>query len=316
MSAIRRSCWRRTSGRITRPRTDEAFRLASGLGSDGLLAVTVIDPRSLRLPGWSATGAGSDQERSRLETAASALGLAGHRDASPTRFLIWEGDPAESIVEAARSERADVIVVGSHGRGAIGRALDRQRVGPGRPERADAGPRRATRRPRRTAGSRRLPRVRGPTSAVAAAAKDAMSGNVASGVASGRWRRPRPRSVVAAVDPDSRETEGLRRNVVVEQALRDMEDPVTRKPDPLHGNLEVVRVRLVAPGRLRRDDPIEIGPQAPSRPSEQVVIAVRDHAEPETFVEPSRAAAESGKAGHSPTESPNAAASLSSTSMP
>jgi nucleotide-binding universal stress UspA family protein len=38
-------------------------------------------------------------------------------------FLIWEGDPGESIVEAARAEHADLIVVGSHGRGGVGRFL-------------------------------------------------------------------------------------------------------------------------------------------------------------------------------------------------
>jgi nucleotide-binding universal stress UspA family protein len=38
-------------------------------------------------------------------------------------FLIWEGEPGESIVDAAIAERADLIVVGSHGRGAVGRFL-------------------------------------------------------------------------------------------------------------------------------------------------------------------------------------------------
>jgi nucleotide-binding universal stress UspA family protein len=101
--------------------TDEAFRLAAALQAR-LLAVTVIDLRSLQLPGGRFRSR-VDQERARLETAASELVLRGRRDRVPTSFLIWEGDPAESIVEAARSEGADVIVVGSHGRGAIGRAL-------------------------------------------------------------------------------------------------------------------------------------------------------------------------------------------------
>ena len=82
----------------------------------------MIDPRALQLPGGRYRSR-VDQERARLETAASELVLRGRRDRIPTSFLIWEGDPAESIVEAARSEGADVIVVGSHGRGAIGRAL-------------------------------------------------------------------------------------------------------------------------------------------------------------------------------------------------
>jgi nucleotide-binding universal stress UspA family protein len=101
--------------------TDEAFRLAAALGAN-LLAVSVIDPRTLQLPGGRFRRR-IDQERSRLETVAGELVLRGRRDRVPTSFLIWEGDPAESIVDAARSERSDVIVVGSHGRGALGRAL-------------------------------------------------------------------------------------------------------------------------------------------------------------------------------------------------
>jgi nucleotide-binding universal stress UspA family protein len=101
--------------------TDEAFRLAGALQAR-LLVVTVIDLRKLQLPGGRYRSR-IDQERARLEAAASELVLRGRRDRVPTSFLIWEGDPAESIVEAALSERADVIVVGSHGRGALGRAL-------------------------------------------------------------------------------------------------------------------------------------------------------------------------------------------------
>jgi nucleotide-binding universal stress UspA family protein len=101
--------------------TDEAFRFAAGLHAR-LLAVCVIDLRTLQLPGgkfrWRI-----DQERGRLETAAAELVVRGRRGHVPTSFLIWEGDPAESIIDAAESEGADVIVVGSHGRGALGRAL-------------------------------------------------------------------------------------------------------------------------------------------------------------------------------------------------
>ena len=31
-------------------------------------------------------------------------------------FLIWEGDPAEAVIEAAESEGADLIVIGNRGR--------------------------------------------------------------------------------------------------------------------------------------------------------------------------------------------------------
>jgi nucleotide-binding universal stress UspA family protein len=101
--------------------TDEAMRLAGALGAR-LLAISVIDPRTLQLPGGRFRSR-VDQERGRLEEAAAELVLRGRRDQVATSFLIWEGDPAESIVEAAESEGADIIVIGSHGRAALGRAL-------------------------------------------------------------------------------------------------------------------------------------------------------------------------------------------------
>jgi nucleotide-binding universal stress UspA family protein len=36
---------------------------------------------------------------------------------------VWEGEPGESILEAALAEGADLIVIGSHGRGPIGRRI-------------------------------------------------------------------------------------------------------------------------------------------------------------------------------------------------
>ena len=101
--------------------TDEAFRLAGALRAN-LLAVSVIDPGTLQLPGGRFRSR-IDQERARLESSAAELVRRGRREHVPTSFLIWEGDPADSIVEAAQSEGADMIIVGSHGRGTLGRAL-------------------------------------------------------------------------------------------------------------------------------------------------------------------------------------------------
>jgi len=39
------------------------------------------------------------------------------------QFLIWEGDPGSVVIEAAEAEGADVIIVGSHDRGPVGRLL-------------------------------------------------------------------------------------------------------------------------------------------------------------------------------------------------
>ena len=101
--------------------TDEAFRLAGALRAN-LLAVSVIDLRTLQLPGGRFRSR-IDQERERREAAAAELVLRGRQHRTQTSFLISEGDPANSIIEAAASESADMIIVGSHGRGSLARAL-------------------------------------------------------------------------------------------------------------------------------------------------------------------------------------------------
>ncbi|OGO52732.1 MAG: hypothetical protein A2V84_10365 [Chloroflexi bacterium RBG_16_70_13] len=99
----------------------QALDLAHDLGAD-LLIVSVIDPRSLRLPGGR-FGVRVDQVRTGREAAAQELVSRGRAAGVRVNFLIWDGDPGESIVDAARSEQVDLIVVGSHGRGQVGRFL-------------------------------------------------------------------------------------------------------------------------------------------------------------------------------------------------
>lgn len=103
------------------PATNEAFAMAGRLHAE-LLIVSVIDPASLRLPGgryWVRM----DQVRDHRQSAAQELVQRGGREGVRVRFLIWEGEPAEAIVDAASAEDADIIVLGSHGRGPIGRLL-------------------------------------------------------------------------------------------------------------------------------------------------------------------------------------------------
>ncbi len=96
--------------------TDHAIALAAAL-SAGLLVVSVIDP------GRRANGLRVDQERAiRENRVGEVVGRAALRGV-PVEYLIWTGDPGDSIVEAAGAERADMIVVGSHGRSGLGRAL-------------------------------------------------------------------------------------------------------------------------------------------------------------------------------------------------
>ena len=101
--------------------TEWAFALAERNGAD-LLVVSVIDPRELRQESQR-TGLRWDQVRDRRQAAAQALVERGHPTGLNVSFLVWTGDPGESIVAAAEAEAADLIVVGTHGRGAIGRLL-------------------------------------------------------------------------------------------------------------------------------------------------------------------------------------------------
>jgi nucleotide-binding universal stress UspA family protein len=99
--------------------TEQAFELASRLGAT-LLIVSVIDPGSLLLPGGRFR-ARIDQVRDRREQLAQALVERGRQLGIEVSFLVWTGDPGDQIVSAAEAEHVDMVLVGSHGRGAVGR---------------------------------------------------------------------------------------------------------------------------------------------------------------------------------------------------
>jgi nucleotide-binding universal stress UspA family protein len=101
--------------------TAAALDLAATLGAR-LLAVSVVDPGTLRMPGGRYL-ARVDQVRAEREGFAQELVARGRSAGVSVDFLVWEGDPGEAIIEAAQAESADMIVVGSHGRGAVGRFL-------------------------------------------------------------------------------------------------------------------------------------------------------------------------------------------------
>ena len=98
--------------------TRQAFELAADLGSN-LLIVSVIDPASRGVPGGRVTR--MDQRRAEREAAAQQLVVRGRQAGVPVSFMVWEGEPGQSIVDAAAAEQVDLIVVGTHGRGAVGR---------------------------------------------------------------------------------------------------------------------------------------------------------------------------------------------------
>jgi nucleotide-binding universal stress UspA family protein len=100
--------------------TDQAFELAEQLGA-AMLAVSVIDPGVTGRPGQPVLR--MDQRRAEREAAAHGLVLRGRRAGIAVSFLVWEGEPGPSIVDAAASEQVDLIVVGTHGRNRMERMV-------------------------------------------------------------------------------------------------------------------------------------------------------------------------------------------------
>jgi nucleotide-binding universal stress UspA family protein len=87
-----------------------------------LLIVHGIDPGRLRLPGGRFSER-VDQARAARQVDAFALVERVRAAGVEPQVLIWDGDPATCVVDAARAEGASRIVVGSHGRGRLGRVL-------------------------------------------------------------------------------------------------------------------------------------------------------------------------------------------------
>jgi nucleotide-binding universal stress UspA family protein len=98
---------------FSRAASDEAIRRASR-GRAALIVLTVLESHNLHLPGGRLQRI--DQERDRLTAGALAIVQRARSAGVRATYLIWEGDPAEAILEASHAERADVIVLGSRPR--------------------------------------------------------------------------------------------------------------------------------------------------------------------------------------------------------
>jgi nucleotide-binding universal stress UspA family protein len=103
------------------PAETEAIHLARDLRAE-LLVVSVIDPRSLR-GGRGQWLQRMDQARAELQTRSRDVLARARRAGVSVRLLIWDGDPAECVVEAAVAESAAFIVVGSRGRHGVDRMV-------------------------------------------------------------------------------------------------------------------------------------------------------------------------------------------------
>jgi nucleotide-binding universal stress UspA family protein len=99
--------------------TVQAVDLCRALGAR-LLVVNVVDLRSSLgrqlMPGSRASRL--DQLRAHSERRLLSVVERARNDGVETTFLVWSGEPGQSIVAAAEAEGADLIVVGT-------RALDR-----------------------------------------------------------------------------------------------------------------------------------------------------------------------------------------------
>ena len=104
-------------GEASEAATEHAIALAAQLRAR-LLIVTVMDARPHLGPRPRPV-----EERERLSEALHMVGARARHAGATTSFLVWDGDPAESIIAAASAEGADMIVVGSHRRGTMGRAI-------------------------------------------------------------------------------------------------------------------------------------------------------------------------------------------------
>lgn len=97
----------------SREAAQEAIKRARDDGAE-LIVLSVVEQHNLHLPGGGSRRV--DQERDRLAAGAQAI-VQQARDAGVrATYLIWEGDPAEAILEASHAEGADVIVLGSRPR--------------------------------------------------------------------------------------------------------------------------------------------------------------------------------------------------------
>jgi nucleotide-binding universal stress UspA family protein len=99
---------------------DQAIRMAGNDGAE-LVVFSVVEPSNLHLPGGRPRRV--DQERDRLGAGVRDVVARARAAGVSATYLIWEGDPAESILEASASEGADVIVLGSRRRTDIRRLL-------------------------------------------------------------------------------------------------------------------------------------------------------------------------------------------------
>ncbi len=97
--------------------TEQAIELAARLEAR-LLILNVFQPAKGLVPIGRTRPGDSREQRA---TGAQAVVQRARAAGVEAMFLLWDGDPGDSIISAAESEAVDLIVVGSHGRSSVGR---------------------------------------------------------------------------------------------------------------------------------------------------------------------------------------------------
>ena len=101
--------------------TDQAIELAAQLRAR-LLVVNVIDPGRGGLLRPLGRVRPVEEREDRAAAAQDVVDRA-RRAGAQAAFLVWDGDRGDGILAAAEAEQADLIVVGTRGRGTLGRML-------------------------------------------------------------------------------------------------------------------------------------------------------------------------------------------------
>lgn len=94
------------ASRASQAAEEQAIELAARLGSR-LVVVSAVS--------------GTPEVRSARVLAVEGVVQRARAAGADAAGMTWDGDPGESIVEAAAAEHADMIVVGTHERGTVGR---------------------------------------------------------------------------------------------------------------------------------------------------------------------------------------------------
>ena len=103
----------------------QAVRLARALSAELILLHVLVELplAGMRLPGTPGNENIRARQRQEAEKALRARDSVIRELGVAVRWIVREGAPAEAIVRAAVEERADLIVIGTHGRSGLDRLL-------------------------------------------------------------------------------------------------------------------------------------------------------------------------------------------------